>query len=124
MALAGTLLSESSGGRAILVTATASTGTLLHQTDVSSTVYHRIYLFATNNSTASATVTVEWGGTSSGDRIAQTVPATIGMLPIGLPNGGLAGTGAAARSVRAYASAANVISLSGWVNKHSTSGPL
>lgn len=122
MAILGTpLLSETSGGRNILVAATASTGTLIHQTDISATVYHRVYLYAMNASTSGGVLlTVEWGGTSSGDRVHMTVPSQSGPVPI-IDNWPLAGTGAAVRNVRAYAAVANVLSLNGWVNRHTTS---
>ena len=121
MALSAAVLSGSSGGKNITVAATASTGTTVHDTDVSATIYHRVFLYGSCTSTSGDTLlTVEFGGTSSGDRIIQTIPAQVGRVPI-VENQILVGTGAAARSVKAYAATANVIQLSGWVNKHSTS---
>jgi len=115
------LLSESSGGRPIMVTATASTGTLIHQTDTSATVYHRVYLYAVNHSTTGdVLLTVEWGGTSSGDRVEVPVPSQLGALPV-IDNWPLAGTGAAVRNIRAYAGTGGLVSLGGWVNAHTTS---
>lgn len=120
MALFAALLSGSSGGQNIPVAATASTGTTIHATDTSATIYHRVYLFASNSSTADVLLTLEWGGTSTGDLIRQTVTAQAGLQQL-VDNLPLVGTGAAARTVRAYAGSANVININGWVNKHTTS---
>lgn len=111
------LLSGSTGGRGILVAATATAGTLIHATGISSSIIDEIHLWAHNDDSVDRTLTIEWGGvTDPNDLIVVTVPAQSGLLLLvdGLV---LTGDGAAARNVRAFASAANVVSVHGFVNR-------
>lgn len=119
MPLAFSLLSGSQGGQNITIAATTSTGTTIHATGTSASVAHRIYLYASNSSTSDVLFTVEWGGTSTGDLIKQTIPAQSGTVPI-VENWPLVGTGSVARTVRGYAATTNVINVNGWANTYST----
>jgi hypothetical protein len=111
------LLSGSTGGRPVLVAATTSPGTTIHATGTSATVVDEIWLYASNTDTTDRKLTVQFGDTSSpGDLIEVTVPAEDGLLLLvpGLP---LVGTGAAARTVRAFCASANVVNITGYVNR-------
>ena len=111
-------LSGSTDGRAILVVPTSTPGTLIH-TAVSGTInFDEIWLFAQNNDIVDRILTIAWGGVSSPtDLIIAIVPAqdTSGgsglvlVVPgLILQNGLL---------VRAFANAANVVTISGFVNQ-------
>ena len=110
-------LSGSSNGRAILVAATATPGTTIHATSTSATELDEIWLYAHNSDNASVTLTIEYGGTSApNDTITLTIPSKSGLTLV-VPGLILNGTGAAASTVRAFAGTANVITVSGYVNR-------
>lgn len=111
------LLSQSTNGRPIKVTATSTPGTSIHATGVSSSIIDEIWLYAVNTSTTDVLLTVEYGGTTNpDDRIQITVPGQSGLFLV-LPGTVLTGTGSAANTVRAYAGTANVINIVGYVNR-------
>jgi len=106
-------LSGSTNGKQIKVAATASPGTLIH-TAVSGIVdFDEVWLYVTNNHTANLAITVQLGGTTSPDDLIQlTVPFKSGLYLVvpGIPlNNG--------QIVRVFAASANLISVSGWVNR-------
>lgn len=106
-------LSGATNGRNILVTATATAGTLIHTATASANVLDEIWLWAANSSTSDVKVTLEFGGvTAPNDHIEYTVPAEDGMYMLvpGFPiNGGVV--------VRAFAGTGNVIVINGYVNR-------
>jgi len=107
-------LSASTDGRGIKVVATSSAGTTIH-TAVSGTTagtYDEVWLFAYNSDSVPRLLTVQQGGTTSpDDDIKVTIPSQAGLQLVvpGLPlqNGSV---------VKAYAAAANVITIQGFVN--------
>lgn len=110
-------LSASTGGQPIKVVATSSTGTTIHATGTSSSTIDEVWLYATNTDTVSRILTIEYGGTTSPDnRIIVTIPSQSG-LTIAVPGLLLSGTGAAARTITAFGSSANVINIIGYVNR-------
>lgn len=112
-----TTLSGSTQGKGIKVVATASTGTTIHATGTSSTTIDEIWLYAYNSHTSAVVLTIQFGGTTSPDNdIKVTVPQGAGLSLV-CPGLILTGTGAAANTVSAYAATANVITLSGYVNR-------
>lgn len=112
-----TLLSGSTQGRQIKVVATASSGTTIHATGTSSTIIDEVWLYAYNSSASAVTLTIQWGSTSTpDDDIKLAIPATSGLTLV-VPGLVLTGTGAAANTIRAYAGTANVIMISGYVNR-------
>jgi hypothetical protein len=111
------LLSGSTGGRPILVAATATPGTLLHATGISATVIDELWLYAMNTDTTDRKLTIEFGDvTAPDDLIELEIKAESGLVLLvpGLP---LSGDGAAARNVRAFAALTNVINIVGYVNR-------
>lgn len=111
------LLSGSTQGRAIKVAATSSTGTTIHATGTSSSIIDEVWLYAYNSSTGPVTLTVEYGGTTAPDQnIKIDVPPTSGLTLV-VPGLILTGTGAAANNITAFAGSANVITISGYVNR-------
>lgn len=97
----------------VKVAATATAGTLIHTATSSAGQFDEIWLWAVNSSAAAVKLTIEWGGVSSpDDTIELTVPAEGGLMLVvpGIPlDGGVV--------VRAFAAAANVVLLSGFVNR-------
>jgi hypothetical protein len=112
-----TLLSGSTQGKPIKVAATATTGTTIHATGTSSANIDEVWLYAYNSSTGPVALTVEFGGTTAPDQnIKIDVPATSGLTLV-VPGLVLTGTGAAANNVTAFAGTANVVTVSGYVNR-------
>lgn len=109
------LLSGSTNGRPIKVAATATAGTTVHTAITGTTGFDEVYLWATNTDTSARTITVEFGGVSDPDDLivkAFSIPPNSPPIPIvtgqSLQNGLV---------VRAFASAANVVLISGHVNR-------
>lgn len=110
-------LSGSTEGKGIKVVQTASTGTTIHATGTSSTTIDEIWLYAYNGHTADVALTVQFGGTTSPDNdITVTIPFKSGLVLV-VPGLMLTGTGSAANTVYAYAGTANVVTISGYVNR-------
>jgi hypothetical protein len=107
-------LSASTHGRGIKVVATGATGTTIHTAQSGTTLVDVITLFAYNSDTVTRRLTLEWGGvTSPDDEMAfdippkSTVPVVMDLV---LRNSLL---------VTAFADAANVVAINGFVNTES-----
>jgi hypothetical protein len=106
------ILSGSTNGRPISISASASPGTIIHTAQSGTSGIDEIWLYAVNTSTSAVKLTVEFGGTSTSDQIELTIAAESGLTLISpaLPiNNSLV--------VRAFAATANVINISGYVNR-------
>lgn len=109
------LLSGSTSGRPIKVAATATPGTTAHTAVAGADAFDEVYIWATNTDSSTRTLTVEFGGTTDpDDLIVKTfaLPANSPPIPIvtgQVLNGGLL--------VKAFASVANVVLLTGFVNR-------
>ena len=111
------LLSGSTQGKAVKVVATASTGTTVHTTGTSATIEDEVWLYAYNSSASAVVLTIQWGGTSTPDNdIKVSIPATAGLTLV-IPGLILTGTGSAGNVIAAYAGTANVVMISGYVNR-------
>lgn len=108
------LLSGSTNGKPIKVAATATTGTTIHTAIAGTSDMDEIFLYAFNSDSVSRTLTIEFGGTTAPDQnIVVDIPSKQGLYCVvpGLKlQNGLA--------VTAFASAANVITISGYVNRY------
>jgi hypothetical protein len=110
-------LSGSTGGRPIKVAQTATAGTTIHTTGTSSSNLDEIWLYASNTDTTDRKLTIEYGGVSSPDDLIEiTIPAEAGLVLV-IPGLLLSGDGSSARLVRAFAATANVINITGYVNR-------
>lgn len=109
-------LSGSTNGKPIKVVATATTGTTIHTAQASSTNgFDEVWLWAYNSDTSARLLTIEFGGVSAPDQnIKVTIPAQAGLV---LVCPGLIIQNSLV--VTAFASAANVVTLSGYVNSMS-----
>jgi hypothetical protein len=107
--------SGSTNGKGIKVTATSTAGTTFHTAVNSGASYDEIWLYLFNSDTASHVVTVEFGGVSAPDNnIVLTIQPKAGLV-CAVP--GLILGGAAALVVGVFADAANVITMTGFVNR-------
>lgn len=110
------ILSGSTDGKAIKVAQTATAGTTIHTGSSTATTLDEVWIYAVNTSASDVKLTIEWGGTSSpDDHIEYTVKAENGLYLI-VPGLILKGN-ATPLVVRAFAATANVITLSGYVNR-------
>ncbi len=107
-------LSGSTDGRGIKVVATASSGTTIHTATASTTTgWDEVWLWAYNSDTVTRLLTIQQGGTTSpDDDIKVTIPPQAGLV---LVVSGLILQNSSV--VRAYAAAANVITIQGYVNR-------
>ena len=106
-------LSGSTDGMGIKITQTATPGDTIHTADA--TAWDEIYVWLTNLHTAAVTVTIEYGGTTDPDNLlvkALSLPANSPPIPVFtgqiLTN---------SKVVKIFASSANVIIASGFVNR-------
>ena len=106
-------LSGSTNGRMIAVSATATAGTLIHTSVSGTSSIDEVWMYAVNSSTSAVKLTVEYGGTTANtDHIEITVSGESGLVLI-LPGLILQNS----LVVRAFAGTANVINISGYVNR-------
>jgi hypothetical protein len=111
------LLSGSTQGKAIKVAATASSGTTIHATGTSASIIDEVWLYAYNSSSGPITLTIQFGGTTAVDNdIKIDIPPTSGLTLV-VPGLILVGTGAAANTITAFAGTADVVTVSGYVNR-------
>lgn len=109
------ILSGSTDGKAILVAATATPGTLVHTGPTTTTTLHEVWLYAVNTSASDVKLTVEWGeATAPNGNIEYTVKAENGLYLI--TPGLLLKGNATALTIKAFAGTTNVIALHGYVN--------
>ena len=107
-------LSGSTDGLPIKVVPTATAGTTIHTAVAGTTAgtFDEVWLWAYNGHTTAVTLTIEFGGAGVPDQnIVVTLAAKSGLVPITpgliLQN---------AKVVKAFASVANVVTLSGFIN--------
>ena len=109
--------SGSTNGRGIKVAATSTPGTTIHTATSTSGEIDEITIYANNSDSSARTLTIELGGTTSPDDVVQTsIPATpAGWTPIVVAHrltGGVV--------VKAFCSAANVVSVWAEVTRFAT----
>jgi len=111
------LLSGSTYGQPITISNTSSTGNLIHATQISSTAIDEVWLYATNTSSSTVNLTIQYGGTGSvQNSIVLPIPAQSGLTLV-VPGLLLTGTGSAVSNIYAFAATTNVITVSGYVNR-------
>jgi hypothetical protein len=109
------LLSGSTSGKPIPVAAIATLGTAIHTAIAGAAAFDEVYLWASNVTALTATLTIEWGGaTNPGDHMvkAVSIPANSPPIPIAtgqVLNGGLA--------ITAFSGTASAINITGYVNR-------
>ena len=106
------VLSGSVDGLGIILPAVASPGTLIHTAGAGIVNTDEIWLYVTNNHTANLALTIQFGGLATNYLTQLTVPFKQGqylVIPGFILRNGLV--------VRAYAQTANLLSITGWVNR-------
>ena len=104
-------LSISTDGRGIVVAATATPGTTIHQAASGTSALDEIWLYAVNISTSAVKLTIEWGDAATGDNIEMTVQGESGLVLV-VPGLLLQNS----LYVKAFAGTTNVITIHGYVN--------
>ena len=105
-------LSDSTSGRGIKVVPTSTAGQDIHTGVAGSSDIDEVWLWASNSHTGVETLTLEGGGTTSPDDLFKTTlqpNETVLVAPGWIINGAL--------DVAAFASVANVITITGYVNR-------
>ena len=107
-------LSSSTDGKPIKVVATATAGTAIHTAVAGTTAgtFDEIWLWAFNSHTEAVTLTIEFGGATAPDQNVISALASKSGLQLVVP-GLILQNGA---TVKAFASLANVVTISGFVN--------
>ena len=107
------LLSGGTTGKNIKVVATSSAGTTIHTAVSGTSNMDEVWLYACNTDTSDRKLTIEYGGTTSpDDTIELTISAEAGWVlvcPGLLLQNSLV--------VKAFAAAANVVLVNGFVNR-------
>jgi hypothetical protein len=113
-------LSASEKGRGILVAASSSPGTLLHQAldSTAANEWDALTLRVVNLSSSPVKLTLEWGGTDAADQVELTIPAESGFSQV--VDRHLLQDGA---QVRAFAATANVLVVHGYVQRYEPNKP-
>ena len=99
-------LSEDADGGGILIAATGSPGTDVHDADAN--LEDEVWLFASNEDAADVVLTVEWGSRE----IIQTIPAQSGLVTV-IPGQPVTSS----LAIAAYSSVANDVTVFGFVNQ-------
>ena len=108
------LLSGSTNGKAILVASTtAASGTILHTAVSGTTNFDEVWVYAQNLTSGIKRLIVNYQATASGDKVTYDLPVKQYGPSVVVP-GYLAQNG---NVIRAYATAANVISAHGYVHR-------
>ena len=112
-----TVLSGSSRGRGIKISATGSPGNTIHQTNSSSSTIDEVWIYSYNSDSASRLLTIQWGSTTSpDDDIKVSVPPQSGLVLV-VPGLILTGDGSSPSTIRAFCASSNVITVHGYVNR-------
>jgi len=107
-------LSGSTNGRPIKVTGTATGSSVtIHQAVTGTTNFDEIWIFCNNTSTTNVTLTIEWGGVTSPDDLIEV--DILGEAGLNLIIPGLVMNNSL--YVKAWASTANVLNITGFVNE-------
>ena len=108
-------LSGSTNGKSVKVAATATAGTTVHTALSGTTGWDEVYLWVTNTSGSAVALTIEFGGTTDPDNLLVkqlSIPANSPPIPI--VTGQMLQNGL---TVAAFAGTANVLLLTGYVNR-------
>jgi hypothetical protein len=109
------LLSGSTNGKPVKIAATATPGTTVHTAIAGTSAFDEIYLWLTNTDGTARTVVIEFGTTTSPDgHLVDTFNLPANSAPLPIITGQVLQNGLV---VSVYASAANVILATGYVNR-------
>jgi len=112
---AAVLLSGSTDGQPISVTATATAGTLIHTAIAGSSSFDEVYLWVSNTSGSAVNLTIEWGGVADpSDLLVKAYSVGANSLPVPIAPGLRINNGSV---IRAFASTTAVLNITGNVNR-------
>ena len=107
------ILSGSTNGRMVRVAAVATPGTLIHTAVAGAADMDEVWLWAVNSDTTDRKLTIEYGGVAAPDDLIEvTIRAESGLVLI-VPGLILQNS----LVIRAFAAAANVVMVGGFVNR-------
>lgn len=109
-----TILSGSTDGKAINITATSSPGTTIHTGSSTAADLHEIWLWAANYTTTATMLSIQWGGTAAADEVDVQIDPYAGWTPVA--NGLLLKGNATPLVIRAFAGTTNALAIVGFVN--------
>jgi hypothetical protein len=99
----------------IKIVATATAGTAIHTAPTDTAQFDEVWLWAVNTDTVNRTLTVEFGGATSPDNlIIYTIPPKSG--PVLVCPGLILKGNATPKTVKAFADAANIFVINGYVH--------
>lgn len=110
-------LSQSSNGKSILLSLSAVPGSLIHATGTSSNNIDEVWLYAANNSTADALVTVYWGSSASSDILASILIQAYAGTTLISPGLILTGNDSVASTIYATVSQPSAVEMVGYINR-------
>jgi hypothetical protein len=112
------ILSGSTAGRLIAVSATSSPGTTIHTAVAGFTDIDEVNLFAVNTSTSDVLLSIEYGSTGTAHEVDFVIPGQVGLVDVVtklvLQDGAV---------IRAFAGTTNVLNIGGYVNRITASTP-
>ncbi len=109
------LLSGSTSGLPIIVVATATPGTAIHTAVAGAASFDEVYLWASNVTAATATLTIEWGGvTDPGNHSCKAVSLPANSPPIPIMTGQVLNGGLL---IKAFGGTASAINITGYANR-------
>lgn len=110
-------LSQSTNGKSILLSLSASPGTLIHTTSGDNATIDEVWLYASNNTTYDSNTTFFWGNTAVEDLVLQlNVQAYTGMTMI-FPGTILKGDGVDGSTIYAYTQIPSAVNITGYINR-------
>lgn len=92
-------------------------GTTIHTTGTSSSIIDEVWIYGYNSSLNNVLLTIQYGGATYIDNDLKIILPSQSGLTLLVPGLILTGTGSAGNTVSAYADTANVLTLSGYVNR-------
>lgn len=109
------LLSGSTNGKPIIVVATSTAGTTIHTALTGTTGFDEIYLWVSNVTTAAATLTIEYGGTTDpGNHIVKAFSIPANSPPIPVVTGQVLNNGLV---IGAFSGTASALNITGYANR-------
>ena len=107
------LLSGGTNGKNVKVVATATAGTTIHTAVLGTSDLDEVWLYAMNTDSADRKLTIEYGGTTSPDDLVEVTIGTEAGWVLVCPGLLLQNS----LVVKAFAAAANVVVINGYVNR-------
>jgi len=103
-----------------MLSTSAAPYTLIHTTGTSSANADEIWLYAANNSTSDALMTLYWGSSATADLLAPIVVQAYAGATLIIPGLILTGTGSAGTTVYATVATPSAVEIIGYVNRITT----